>query len=108
MAAGSVHVRIRGLGAHGDIEINMEGGAWQAFALTTGNNTLTIPSGTRALVIGCAGVGGVQLSCRGIGGDTGFPISRLMPCFIPIDQTAPPANIVINAGANISVDVMFL
>lgn len=80
-------------------------------ALSSGNNTISIPSGTTlAIISGPNAVsptpnpayGGV-LTLKGVSGDTGSVISASGPTLLCWAGTTPPSSIVINATVSCSL-----
>lgn len=80
----------------------------QTVALSSGNNTITIPTGVTTLVIAppnsltpapnppYAGT----LTLKGVNGDTGIAISSKWPTVLDFDAATQPASIVINASVS--------
>ena len=79
-------------------------GSITVHALTTGNNTITVPSATGITVKGATIIPPADntqaLTLKGVAGDTGIVISNTDPTSIGF-QTAP-ASFVLNAGAAIN------
>jgi hypothetical protein len=68
----------------------------QEITLAIGNNTITVPTGTSVALIvppnyafptPLTGYTGI-LTLKGVGGDTGFPIDKVMPTLLSIDGTS--------------------
>lgn len=86
----------------------------QTIALSSGNNTITVPAGaTCVIVYGPNAVsptpnpayGGV-LTLKGVAGDTGTVISAKWPCLLAWDT--PPASFVINATVACNVTCWYM
>lgn len=72
------------------------------YSLSSGNNTIPVPTGATLVIFIPPAGNTVQVFLKGLNADTGIPISRIAPWFYPIDLTAPPANVVLNAASSIS------
>ena len=86
----------------------------ETIALTMGNNTITIPTGTTSVIIvGPNGVNpkpnpvsSVTLTLKGVSGDTGIAISAQNPVVLEWDLVVlPPSSIVINASSACNIYV---
>lgn len=86
----------------------------QTVALSSGNNTITVPAGsTCVLLLGPNAVnptpnpayGGV-LTLKGVAGDTGTVLSAKLPTLISWDT--PPASFVVNATVSTSLYAWFM
>jgi len=86
--------------APGDIDL---------FALSTGANTMTLPTGgstpTGAIIIPPPG-NTVALTLKGVGGDTGIALSKVDPAIITFDNP-PPVSFVINAANVVNLRVIW-
>ena len=91
-------------------------GSLQVVALTTGANTITIPSGTTTCIITPPNAVnptpnptyGGTLTLKGVSGDTGIAIGNKYPQVLEWDATGgtpSPATIVINASTGCTVEV---
>jgi hypothetical protein len=73
-------------------------------SLSSGNNTITVPSSSGVTVKGATIVppsdNTQTLTLKGIAGDTGIALSKVNPTAISFDTA--PANFVLNAGGTIS------
>jgi hypothetical protein len=72
-------------------------------SLAAGDNTITVPTGGStvkgATIVPPAG-NAQAITLKGVGADTGIPISKLDPCSISFETA--PANFVLNAGGIIN------
>jgi hypothetical protein len=79
-------------------------------ALTSGNNSITVPSGSVAVIITPPSASAVTLTLKGVNGDTGVIIapsgSVSFPATIPLG--AAQTTIVINASAPVTVSILFV
>ena len=84
----------------------------QTVTLTTGANTVSLPTGITCLIIvGPNGANpkpnptyGGTLTVKGIAGDTGIPISSTNPVMYTWDSTtAAPSSIIINASSGTTI-----
>jgi hypothetical protein len=75
--------------------------------LASGNNTITVPTGftVKAATIVPQEDNAVALTLKGVGGDTGIVISSTAPTSIGFETA--PANFVINAGAGVTVRIVW-
>lgn len=86
-------------------------GQLQVVALTTGANTITIPSGTTCALITPPNAVtpvpnpnyGGTLTLKGVSGDTGVVIGNKYPTLLSWDTS--PASVVINASTGCTVEV---
>lgn len=79
-------------------------GAVTVHALATGDNTITVPSVTgvtvKAATIIPPSTNTQAITLKGVGGDTGIPISKTDPTSIAFETA--PASFVLNVGGNIN------
>jgi hypothetical protein len=79
-------------------------GMIQLFTLSSGNNTITLPTGgstvKAALIIPPSG-NTLDLILKGVGGDTGITVSKTDPTLVSFG-TPPPANFVLNASGTVT------
>ncbi len=70
-------------------------------ALTSGDNTLTVPPGSQGLVLVPPSSSVVAKKLKGVGGDTGFTLSATLPSVLML----PPgtATVLINAASSETV-----
>jgi hypothetical protein len=71
--------------------------------LTVGDNTITVPTGGSTVKGACIvpPAGNAQaITLKGVGGDTGIPISKLDPTSIGFETA--PVNFILNAGGTIN------
>lgn len=81
--------------------------------LTTGANTITLPTGlTSLIIVGPNGTNptpnpssGSVLTLKGVAGDTGVPMSNAYPTVLQWDTGQSPASIVINASAGCTIQL---
>ena len=65
--------------------------------LSAGNNTITVPTGSRGVMIRPP-VGSTNVKIlKGVGGDTGITMDPAQPFYLPF-AVSPPANFVINSA----------
>jgi hypothetical protein len=77
----------------------------QIASLSSGNNSITIPStATRMTITNKAG--GVALTLKGINGDTGITLGQSDWDSFSL-SSPPPATVVINAGSSTTVRILF-
>ncbi len=78
--------------------------------LTSGANTITVPSGAVACVITPPSGNGVALTLKGVTGDTGVHISQTTPSLIVFDGSNLPSTFVITAASLTtgSTQILFL
>jgi len=91
-------------------------GQQSIFALSSGANTITVPTGTtyiRFLGPNAASPSpnpafSGTLTLKGISGDTGFPVSAKYPSTFAFDSTqAAPATFIVNASTTATVTITF-
>lgn len=83
-------------------------------SLSSGNNTVTVPSGaTAAVIVGPNGtiptpnpLSSATLTVKGVGGDTGIVVSSKWPTLLTFDTT--PATFVINASGSCTVEIWYM
>jgi len=83
-------------------------------ALTSGNNTITVPSGaTAAIIVGPNAtnptpnpLSAAVLTVKGVAGDTGVAVSAKWPTLLAWDTT--PATFVINTTVNATVEILYI
>lgn len=79
-------------------------GSVTVHTLSAGDNTITVPTGGTtvkgATIVPPAG-NAQAITLKGIGADTGIPLSKLDPTSIAFE--AAPANFVLNAGGTINI-----
>jgi hypothetical protein len=83
-------------------------------ALTSGDNTITVPAGATVAVISPPNASipkpnpavGITLKLKGAGGDTGVAISNTWPTELAWDTA--PANFIINASTTGTAEVWFM
>lgn len=79
-------------------------GAPQALSLSSGANTLTVPTGAVALTIIPPAGNAVTLTLKGVTGDTGVALSPTNPTG-PIPLATTVTTLVLTAGSNITVGI---
>ncbi len=79
----------------------------QVQALTAGNNTITVPPNAGGIILIPPSANTSLLTLKGVAGDTGIPVNKLLPFVFAFDTT-PPASIVINAATNVNVQIVWL
>lgn len=91
-------------------------GQEQSISLSSGANTVTVPTGTTWIAILGANAANPQpnpsfsgtLTVRGVAGDTGIGVSAKYPTTFAFDSTvAAPASFVINASSATTVTILF-
>ena len=88
--------------------------ATQVLSLSSGANTVTVPSGATACVILGPNAtnpqpnprSGVVLTVKGVSGDTGIAVSNAYPTLLSWDSA--PATFVINASTTATVEIFFI
>jgi len=79
-------------------------GSVTVHTLTVGDNTITVPTGGStvkgATIVPPAG-NAQAITLKGVGGDTGIPLSKLDPTSIGFETA--PANFILNAGGTINL-----
>ena len=83
----------------------------RTLALSTGNNTVSIPTGASAVIITPPLSNTKTLTFKGVTGDTGLRISRTHPTLIALETLTPdiPTTFVLNAQSpGFNVEVAFL
>jgi hypothetical protein len=79
-------------------------GSVTVHTLNAGDNTITVPTGGTtvkgATIVPPAG-NAQAITLKGVGGDTGIPLSKLDPTSIAFETA--PANFVLNAGGIINI-----
>lgn len=75
-------------------------------ALSSGNNSLVVPSGTLAMLIEPPAASVVAKVLKGITGDTGFAISPNVPSFISLP--ASTTTVILNAASGETVNISWL
>ena len=73
-------------------------------SLSSGNNTITVPSGAIAVTIIKALTNTVALTLKGVNGDTGIALSLTDPDSISL---ASVSTFVLNAASSVSVRLIF-
>jgi hypothetical protein len=76
------------------------GGHLQATSVTlaSGNNTITVPSWAKGMIIEPDPTNAVALTLKGIAADTGIPLGLNVPALITF-PASPPATFVLNAAS---------
>lgn len=72
----------------------------QLIDLTTGANTITIPTGASAVIIIPPTTNTQALTLKGVSGDTGISIHKTSPTYVPFGTT--PANFVVTSGGTVT------
>lgn len=97
----------------GDVEYSQEfdalpssvgSGQNQSITLSSGNNTITVPSGAVAVTIIPPAGNANALVLKGVNGDTGIAISKVDPCSISLLSVS---SFVINAGGTTIVRFIY-
>jgi hypothetical protein len=65
--------------------------------LASGDNTITVPAGSRGVIIIFASGSTTTKKLKGVGGDTGVTLDKTGYNFIRF-ETSPPANFIINSS----------
>jgi hypothetical protein len=74
-------------------------------ALSTGDNTITKPTGATACTIIMPANNTVLVTLKGINGDTGIPLHKTDPTSIGLDSTS--STFVLNAASSVSVRLIW-
>jgi hypothetical protein len=74
-------------------------------ALSSGNNSITVPTGATALTIAPPSGNTVAITLKGVNGDTGIALHRTHPTSIGIYSTVTA--IVLNAGSAVTVKLIW-
>jgi len=62
-------------------------GTIQEATLSTGANTITVPTGTTAVLIGMPSGNATLVTLKGVTGDTGVALHKTFPTLLPLDST---------------------
>lgn len=88
---------------------NAPSGGTEPQTLTSGNNTIAVPTNARGFIYAPPVGSVVAKTLKGVSGDTGLSMGRAQPFIYLFDETvAPPANIVINAASGETGDLLWL
>ena len=77
-------------------------------ALTSGDNTITVPATATAAIIVPPSSGTVTIKLKGAAGDTGLFLSEKYPIVLPFDPAHLPATFILNAGGTVTVELTFI
>ena len=76
----------------------------QLVELSTGNNTITVPDNAIAVTILMPADNDVQVTLKGVNGDTGIALSLLDPTSIGIESVT---SFVLNAASGVTVRLIY-
>lgn len=80
-------------------------GSEQQVALSSGNNTVSVPSGSTALTVVKPAGNAVALKLKGVSGDTGVTLHLTDPDSISLDSTVTA--VVINAASAVTLRLIW-
>lgn len=75
-------------------------------ALTTGDNTLTVPPGAQGFLLVPPSASAVAKKLKGVGGDTGFSLSMTLPSLLMLPTGA--STVLINAASSETVQIHWI
>lgn len=75
-------------------------------ALSTGNNTITVPAGATWLLIVPPSGNAIQLTLKGVSGDTGFALDLTRATLLPL--TAGTTSVILSAAGNVTPELSFI
>lgn len=81
-------------------------GPQSAYALSTGNNTVTIPTGAEGVIIEPRSGNTVALTYKDVGGATGIPMSLVKPYMASFGAGA--TSFVLSAASSTTVDLIWI
>jgi len=77
-------------------------------ALTSGDNTITVPATATAVIIVPPSSGTVTIKLKGAAGDTGIFVSEKYPIVLPFDPAHQPSTFILNVGGSVTVELTFI
>ena len=75
-------------------------------ALTTGNNTITVPTGATWMLIAPPSGNTVQITLKGASGDTGFGLDLTRATLLPLG--AGTTSVILNAAGGVTPEISFI